>query len=502
MRNTERRHSPRLVLKELAYVNLDPGNGGIILDVSEGGFCFQSAIPIRVTKTIRFWFYQGSNRVEASGRLAWKDDTQKRGGLVFTNLPADARKEIRKWISLHAPAPASESGLDLPVASAGLSPSPRQSRRDVAFTSRRAASLPVPSSHRQSQTIFTGFSGGLLAGVFVSALVVGLFFVQTHRRELGESLIHLGERLGGNSSPQQSLASLPRTSSPDLQASLQIQQASWQTNISVPRKEPPVKPPEVPVQSHEIKPPAGNPSSAIPLLPANANILSRPATRSSITTFPPEPSLALASASSSRPDLARAVLPPLESPNQPVVHVEPSNMAGTSSVAEKYLEVGRFNEKQWVDRATGVLSQFGFPVKVIPKNRFWKKSYQVLVGPYDTDQEAEAVHKTLASHGFAPRSFERGSRDFSLPKVFKLGGTSIPVGECIITWESYIPDAIVKFASKNGMAFTFDAQWVSRTDKFDQSEVVYTENRDGSRTLKEIRFAGMRRALVFARGNT
>ncbi len=500
MRNTERRHSPRVVLKELAYVNLDPGNGGIILDVSEGGFCFQSAIPIQTTKTIRFWFYQGNSRVEASGKLAWTDEARKRGGLIFTTLPADARQEIRRWVSLHASEPAIETKPAPPLPSPVASLSQRPSRWDAVFASRRAAKLLDLSSHRQSQSIFTGFSGGVLAGVLVSALVVALFFLQTHRREFGESLVHLGERLGGNSSPQQTSASSSRTSSANLQTPSQIQPATWQAQISIPPKETHLAQPlGAPVPSPESKFLAVSPSKTAALPLVNATTLSRPVTRSSTPPSPPAPSIDLAATSSPRPDLPRAALPPLESPIQPGLDIDRSKVAGTHSISEKYLEVGRFGEKQWVDKTTGNLWQLGFTAKVISKNHLWKKSYQVLVGPFDTDQDAEAVHKTLASHGFAPRSFERGSRDFSLPKVFKLGSASIPIGECIISWESYIPDAIVKFETRNGLAFTADAQWVSRTDKYDRSEVVYTENRDGSRTLTEIRFAGMRRALVFTK---
>jgi hypothetical protein len=50
--------------------------------------------------------------------------------------------------------------------------------------------------------------------------------------------------------------------------------------------------------------------------------------------------------------------------------------------AEKFLEVGKFNKRVWADKTTDKLSQFGFPFSVVQKNNLWKKSYQVLVGPY------------------------------------------------------------------------------------------------------------------------
>jgi hypothetical protein len=95
----ERRQTPRMTVEALTYVNLEPGNGGIILNVSEGGLCFHSTAPVQRTGTIHFWFSGRNHRIEGDGGLAWTDETQKRGGLRFTDLPPEARKQIRNWIS-------------------------------------------------------------------------------------------------------------------------------------------------------------------------------------------------------------------------------------------------------------------------------------------------------------------------------------------------------------------------------------------------------------------
>jgi hypothetical protein len=139
---------------------------------------------------------------------------------------------------------------------------------------------------------------------------------------------------------------------------------------------------------------------------------------------------------------------------------------------------------------------------VVQKNRFWKKSFQVLVGPYASDPEAEAAHRTLASHGFSPRSFERGKRDFMLPRPLKLDGARMPMGACVITWESYMPDAMVRFETERGEAVSAEGKWVKRDVKYNENAIVYTKNVDGSLNLIEIRFSGMGQALVFARGRT
>ena len=116
---TERRQAPRVTVKGLAYVNLDRDNGGIILDVSEGGLCFQATAPVQCVEKVRLWFSYRSPRtqadpehglkkdgqtrdipgfVETESELTWTDDTRKRGGLKFKNLSAEARSQIRDWI--------------------------------------------------------------------------------------------------------------------------------------------------------------------------------------------------------------------------------------------------------------------------------------------------------------------------------------------------------------------------------------------------------------------
>ena len=110
---TERRNAPRMTVKGLAYVNLAPDNGGVVLNVSEGGLCFQSRAPVRRVDSIRFWFSHGSQRVdtriglagtneqnrggvsrfiEVCSELTWTDETRKIGGLRFKNLPEAARQ--------------------------------------------------------------------------------------------------------------------------------------------------------------------------------------------------------------------------------------------------------------------------------------------------------------------------------------------------------------------------------------------------------------------------
>ena len=94
----ERRLSLRKPLKHLSYLSLSRDNGGIVLDVSEGGLRFRSIAPVVADGPIRFRFaIDSAVRIAAIGELAWKDETGKTGGLRFTQLPDEIREQIHVW---------------------------------------------------------------------------------------------------------------------------------------------------------------------------------------------------------------------------------------------------------------------------------------------------------------------------------------------------------------------------------------------------------------------
>jgi len=96
----DRRLNLRKTPKHLGYLSLPPDNGGVVLDVSEGGLGFQAIAPVRAKGPIQFRFAIDSpTRIKAVGEVAWIDDTGKAGGLRFTQLPEGVREKIRVWVS-------------------------------------------------------------------------------------------------------------------------------------------------------------------------------------------------------------------------------------------------------------------------------------------------------------------------------------------------------------------------------------------------------------------
>lgn len=538
MPRPERRQLPRMTVTGPAYVNLDPNNGGVILNISEGGLCFQSTAPIQRTETVRFWFsyrqpIQGltshddaptkgvSRFIEVGSELAWTDQTRKIGGLRFTNLPPQAREQIRNWIR--------QSSLVAVNGKAALAPpksrflAVQQSITNAAW--RVYAILEALFQRIRSQKRWTGFSGGLLAGVLVSSLVVTLSWFLTHSHALGDTFVRLGERLGGRSlsqpaspqpqaSAQQPSSISPQPAAPESTAVRPEPRTVATASIRTPQEKPvstgtpttastPTRTPTPTTTT--VATPVTNKSSAVKIEALNPATSSSPNVQPSGTPSftptaaqPPPPGIGFAPSSNPGPSMLRAPAPERELASPSVLRVEPSKTDGIAMRSEKYLEVGKVKEKLLADKTTAKLSQLGFPATVIQHNRLWGKSYQVLAGPYAGDREAEAAHKDLTSLGFTPRSYERGRRDFTLPPALKVASARLPVGECVISWESYTPDAIVKIEDRRGIAVTVEGKWVQQSAKYAQDAVAYRKNRDGSRTLIELRFGGMAQTLVFA----
>jgi hypothetical protein len=76
-------------------------NGGIVLNISEGGMALQVVTELsdQDLPPLRFQFSHSHTWVEATGRIAWLSDSKKTVGVEFTNLPEEARRQIKAWIS-------------------------------------------------------------------------------------------------------------------------------------------------------------------------------------------------------------------------------------------------------------------------------------------------------------------------------------------------------------------------------------------------------------------
>jgi len=90
----------------LAFVKIEPGMGGTMVDLSEGGLGFRiimplldDAGPVKISFSL-----DAKSLLEASGELAWSDSSRQKGGVRFTNLGDEVRRQLREFLNRSVPA--------------------------------------------------------------------------------------------------------------------------------------------------------------------------------------------------------------------------------------------------------------------------------------------------------------------------------------------------------------------------------------------------------------
>jgi TonB family protein len=99
--DANRRIHTRHRIRSLAYVELGENNGGIVLNIGQGGFAVRAAEAITEDSLpqIRFQTQTSAKQLIASGEIVWTGNSRKEAGVRFVDLPADALGEIKTWIS-------------------------------------------------------------------------------------------------------------------------------------------------------------------------------------------------------------------------------------------------------------------------------------------------------------------------------------------------------------------------------------------------------------------
>lgn len=120
----DRRQSPRTKLVEIAYIGMGPENGGLVLDVSDGGLSFHAVAPVQGSETIRFLLsLRGQSRVEGAGEVVWTNDARTVCGLKFISLSSGAREHLNNWTDQsRMPSPASAPAAAADAADSAAAP--------------------------------------------------------------------------------------------------------------------------------------------------------------------------------------------------------------------------------------------------------------------------------------------------------------------------------------------------------------------------------------------
>jgi hypothetical protein len=96
----------------------------------------------------------------------------------------------------------------------------------------------------------------------------------------------------------------------------------------------------------------------------------------------------------------------------------------------------------------------------------------------------------------AASAFAKNERQLNIPSDASISGKTLRAGNYKVDWVSHSPEATVTFYSGKEAVATVEGKWVDRGSKYSQNAVLYANNPDGSRSIVELRFAGMSQALV------
>src|SRR5215472_4707768 len=186
MSTPERRHGSRTTIERLAYIHIEPDNGGIVLNVS----------PVERNGEMRFSILDHNRRIDAKGTLVWTDELNKVAGVRFTTITSEAREQVETWITHpedpqgDGSAPSLGAAILRTIPAAGVR-RPKPKMEALKTPGSAAGLLGLRIRFR-----LAGFSAGLATGMVLSLVAVfGLLVTYSYRRQFGESLIHLGERL-------------------------------------------------------------------------------------------------------------------------------------------------------------------------------------------------------------------------------------------------------------------------------------------------------------------
>src|ERR1700740_3209599 len=82
------------------YVSLNNINGGLVFNISEDGIALTAALDLADDDLLALRIYLPDSKgwVEASGKIAWRGESQKEGGIRFVGLGEEARQRIREWL--------------------------------------------------------------------------------------------------------------------------------------------------------------------------------------------------------------------------------------------------------------------------------------------------------------------------------------------------------------------------------------------------------------------
>jgi PilZ domain len=101
-------HQRRAITPRLYVLLGGSGTDGILNDLSEGGVALDivGSEPPGEYVDVDFEMPELGRHFEAKGRVTWRDESTKKVGVTFIDLPEAARDQIKQWLAMKAASPA------------------------------------------------------------------------------------------------------------------------------------------------------------------------------------------------------------------------------------------------------------------------------------------------------------------------------------------------------------------------------------------------------------
>src|SRR5882724_4323470 len=143
----DRRSHARRRIDHLAYASFGPGNGGILINLSESGASFQGIAFVRTAQTldVSFKLPGTGSLIEARGEVVWSNDSEKGGGLRFIDLSEEARQRLREWLA--------SDGSSSSNFAEQVTPRTEPARTLIASHENPIQSSPMPAARERLETV-------------------------------------------------------------------------------------------------------------------------------------------------------------------------------------------------------------------------------------------------------------------------------------------------------------------------------------------------------------
>ena len=96
----------------------------------------------------------------------------------------------------------------------------------------------------------------------------------------------------------------------------------------------------------------------------------------------------------------------------------------------------------------------------------------------------------------AAAALAKNERKLAITNDALVSGKMLRAGKYNVGWVSQSRQATITFYSGKEALTTVEGKWVDRRSEYKQDMVMYANHPDGSKSIVEIHFAGMSRALV------